>query len=138
MLKDYLAEPDCRGIVRTTDGKLIRFRHSGVADLLQMVTTQTQLLNGSDVADRVIGKGAALLLLVGKVSSVYAQVISSGALKALREGGVKVSFGIETPYIKNRKGDGMCPVERLLAETNNPTEAVKIIKIFVENINNKQ
>lgn len=134
MLKDYLAEPECLGVMRAEDGTLTRFRRHGVADLLRLVEKEPELMHGSSVADRVVGKGAALLMLAGKVGSVYAQVISSGALRVLREGGVMVSFGTETPYIKNRRGDGMCPVESLVAETEEPAEAVKLIRTFIENI----
>jgi len=135
MLKDYLEEPDCLGVMRSVDGTLTKFRRHGVADLLRLVETEPALMHGSSVADRVVGKGAALLMLAGKVGSVYAQVISSGALRVLRRGGVMVSFGVETPYIKNRKDDGMCPVESLVADTEEPAEAVRRIKTFIESIN---
>lgn len=138
MLKDYLNEPGCQGIIRAVDGRLKRFRRHGVIDLLELAETEPEFMNGASAADRVIGRGAALLLAYGKVGSVYARLISSSALKVLREAGITVSFGTETPCIRNRKGDGQCPVEALTANVNDPAEAVNIIRTFIENQKNKQ
>lgn len=132
MIKDYLDEPGCRGVARSTDGRIRLFRRRGVVDLLELLEAEPEFLDGASVADRVIGRGAALLLLRGGVGSVYAQVISTGALGVLREAGVTVSFGAEAPYIKNQKGGGQCPVEALTAHVDDPQEAFRLIKTFIE------
>jgi len=126
MIKDYLDEPGCLGVVRSVDGQLKRFRRHGVVDLLELVETEPEFLKG------------ALLFALGGAGSVYARVISSGALKVLRDNNITVSFGAETPYIKNRKGDGLCPVETLTAHVNDPQEAFRLIKTFIETKNKEK
>jgi len=138
MIKDYLDEPGCLGVVRSVDGQLKRFRRHGVVDLLELVETEPEFLKGASVADRVVGRGVALLFALGGAGSVYARVISSGALKVLRDNNITVSFGAETPYIKNRKGDGLCPVETLTAHVNDPQEAFRLIKTFIETKNKEK
>lgn len=127
-----LDSDDCRGVARSADGKLKVFRRRGVADLFRLVTETPDFLRGASVADRVIGRGAALLMIKGGVTDVYARVISGGALSALRDAGVSVSFGSEVPHIINRIGTGVCPVEQLTASTSSPDEAYLLIKSFLE------
>lgn len=130
-LTDMLAEDGCRGVARSAQGELKVFGRRGVADLFELITSQPDFLKGASVADRVIGRGAALLLVKGKAAEVYALVISSGALEVLRRAGIRVSFGAEVPNIINRTGTGICPVEQLTAGTTSPDEAYQMIKSFL-------
>ena len=120
-LIQMLADDGCRGVARSGDGRLAVFAHSGVADLFALVTDNPSFLDGASVADRVIGRGAALLLVLGRVAHVYARVISTGALGVLRDAGVDVSYGTL-----------VCPVEQLTAGTDSPEEAYALIKQFIE------
>lgn len=131
-LIQMLADDGCRGVARSADGRLAVFAHSGVADLFALVTDDPSFLDGASVADRVIGRGAALLLVLGGVAKVYAKVISSGALEVLRRAGVEVAYGESVPCIINRAGTGVCPVEQLTAATSSPDEAYRLIGGFIE------
>lgn len=121
-----------RGAVRSLAGETRLFRRRGVIDLFELVSREPGFMRGAEAVDKVIGRGAALLLVKGGVARVYAEVISSGALGVLRDAGISVSFGTETPHIINREGTGICPVERLTAGTDSPDEAYKLIKQFIE------
>ena len=125
----------CRGIVRSVSGEIRKFERRGVADLFALVTDASAFLRGASVADKIIGRGAALLLVKGGVSRVYAQVISSGALEVLRRAGMEVSFGEEVANIINRAGTDVCPVEKLTAGTDSPDEAYLMIKEFLKDKN---
>ena len=122
----------CRGIVRSVSGEIRRFERRGVADLFSLLTDEPDFLRGASVADKVIGRGAALLLVKGGARRVYARVISSGALGVLRLAGIEVSFGEEVANIINRAGTDICPVEKLTAGTESPDEAYLMIKEFLK------
>ena len=47
------------------------FYQRGVADLYDLLKNQPDFLNHAQVADKVIGKGAAALMALGKVAEVY-------------------------------------------------------------------
>lgn len=130
-LKTMLSSGRCRGVACSVSGEQKLFCRRGVADLLDLVTEEPGFLKGAAVADKVIGRGAALLLVKGGAAEVYAVVVSSGALDVLRRAGVKVTFGQEVPNIINRTGTDICPVERLTAGTESPDEACEMIKSFV-------
>lgn len=130
-LKQMLAVGECLGVARSADGVVKLFHRRGVADLLELSEKWPQFLNDASIADKVVGRGAALLLVRGHIASVYACVISSGALDVLRRNGIAIEFDTEVPFIVNRRGDGVCPVESLTSDTDNPDEAYKRIKTFI-------
>ena len=132
---NVLVDEGCRGVVRSVQGELRTFSRRGVADLFNLVADEPDFLRGASVADRVIGRGAALLLVKGGARQVYAQVISSGALEVLRSAGIETSFGKEVPNIINRTGTDICPVEKLTASTSSPDEAYERIKQFLDSMN---
>ena len=86
-------------------------------------------MQNAQLADKVIGKGAAALIVLGKMKEVYADIISTPALSLLRAAGIKTSFGKEVPFIINRAQTGRCPLESLCAEAIYP-----IIEKFVAQI----
>ncbi len=132
---NVLVDEGCRGVVRSVQGELRTFSRRGVADLFNLVADEPDFLRGASVADRVIGRGAALLLVKGGAREVYAQVISSGALEVLRSVGIETSFDKEVPNIINRTGTDICPVEKLTASTSSPDEAYERIKQFLDSMN---
>lgn len=113
--------------VRTFDGR-------GISDLYRLLTEDPGVLRGASVADKVVGKGAAALMVLGGVREVHAEVISTRALELLRSNGLPVRFGLEVPVIVNRAGDGLCPVERLCRECPTAAACLPLIAEFVRNL----
>lgn len=52
------------------------FRERGVADLFRLLHEEPQLLRGAFIADKVVGKGAAALMVLGGVEGLFADVVS--------------------------------------------------------------
>lgn len=109
----------------------------GVTDLYRLLYNDPQLLAGASVADKVVGKGAAALMILGAVSRVHADVISRKALNLFRSSDVDVSFSTEVENIINRKGDGICPVEALCAECTTAEECLPLITQFLTELKTK-
>lgn len=99
----------------------------GVAPLLELLDNGTDAV-GFSCADRVVGKGAALLYCALKVRSVYAQVISKKAVEVLAQNGIKYSFETEVPYIINRSKTGPCPIESAVENITDTHHAVEVIR----------
>ena len=134
-LKKMLSRDAVRGVLLTRDGEVVEFHNPGVKDLYALISTRPHALDGACVADRVIGRGAALLLALGKVSEVYAQVISSPAVQVLEDAKVTVDYGTLVPNIISRDGTDMCPVEKLTMNISDPEKAFVKIKEFLINKN---
>ena len=110
------------------------FHQRGVADLWQLCQSDEHFLQGARIADKVIGKGAATLMIHGGACEVYADVISQPALDLLQGHGVNVSYRQLTDRILNRRGDGLCPVETLCVNIDTIDEMVEAISNFINNI----
>ena len=115
--------------IRTFDGR-------GISDLYDLLTEHPGWLRGASVADKVVGKGAAALLILGGVRELFAGVVSTSALGLLKDSGIPVRFSQEVAHIVNRKGDGVCPVETLCKECTTAAPCLPLIREFVAKIKN--
>ena len=115
--------------IRTFDGR-------GISDLYDLLTEHPGWLRGASVADKVVGKGAAALLILGGVRELFAGVVSTSVLGLLKDSGIPVRFSQEVAHIVNRKGDGVCPVETLCKECTTAAQCLPLIREFVAKIKN--
>lgn len=132
---DILHKENCSCVIATTNGRMLRYNGRGVSDLYRLLTEEPQTLNGAFVADKVIGKGGAALLVLGGVSGLYTDLISESALRLLREADILVGYGECVPTIINRSGTGPCPVEKLCAPCRTAEECLPLIADFLLSIN---
>lgn len=111
-----------------SDGKQVfSSTERGVAPLICFIESG-KAFNGFSAADKVVGKAAALLYALMGVTSLYAEVVSEGALTVCKSFNIAVEYGTLTQKIINRKGDGVCPMEQTVAEISDPQTAYKAIK----------
>ncbi len=101
---------------------------SGITPLMEMIANSPDFLRGSSVVDRVVGRAAALLMVHGGVCELHAVLVSEPAIAALEAHGLPFTYGEKTPGIRNRAGDGNCPMESACLETDDPAEAYEILK----------
>ncbi len=107
------------------------FTRRGVADLYDLYNTDPGFMEGAAVADKVIGKGAAALLVLGKVKSVYTDVISVPALGLLHKAHIGTGFVREVPFIVNRDKTGSCPLESVCVDIDNAEDIYPVIQDFL-------
>lgn len=131
-LIDIIKSGQCRGVLRSAMGELISFTNNGVVDLYRLVTEKPELIAGGMLADRVIGRGAALLLVKGGIDRVHALVMSRSASEVLKGAAIQHSCEHEVEHIANRTNTGMCPVEKATLDTTDPDVALVRIKAFLE------
>ncbi len=123
----------CSCVIR--NGEQVRtFRERGVKDLFRLLDEEPELLRGAFVADKVVGKGAAALMILGGVKEVYADVASTPALALFATAGVSVECAHEVPQIVNRAGTGRCPVETLCLDCRTPEECLEPIRNFIHTL----
>lgn len=122
-----LLETDKTTCVSIKNGEVYRSELKGIAPILSRLKEDELFFEGASAADKVIGKSAAMLLIKGKIKELYAGVISEHALKILKEHDIPVQYREKVPYIINRTGTGMCPMEESVLETEDTEEAYKIL-----------
>ena len=117
------------GTLAVINGESVFVYHErGIKTLLDILMGGPALLEGAIVADKVVGKAAALLMVKGGVKEVYAETISESALEVFRSHQIPATFGASVPRIMNRAGTGPCPMESAVTEINDPQTAFEALK----------
>ena len=120
------------------NGDRIRtFTQRGVADLYDLLVQESEFLHGASVADKVIGKAAASLMVLGGVREVYTRTISRPALQLLQEAGVMVTCDEVVDHIINRDRTGWCPLEQASRDLHSAKEIFPVIEKFIANLRKK-
>ena len=120
-------------LVIVKDEKIIfETRQSGVSGFLSAIEELgRERLRGASVADRIVGRAAALLCVYCSVRSVYAVVLSDGGKRLLKENDVALEFENLVPSILNRQKTGTCPFEKIVSTISNGEEAYEKLKSCV-------
>ncbi len=130
-----------RALVIVRDGEVLkRDNRRGIGPMYDIVTGERSFSDGSSLADKVIGKAAAMLAIDAGIARLYALVISAEAEKALSDAGVEYHFKTMVPFIQNREKTGKCPMERLAGDLEfGDTEVLKKrLKEFLEEIESRK
>lgn len=114
-------------LVLLGEGETIKSTERGVAALLKLYG-EGKDLSSFCAADKVVGKGAAVLFSLLKVREVYSEVMSKGAKKIFEENGIPAFFKTSCEYIINRRGNGLCPIEEAVGDETDLEKALELIK----------
>ena len=106
--------------ILTDDGK-------GIAPMMRLIA-EGRDLSGYSVADVIVGKAAAMLFVRSGIRAVYGEVTSQAGYAYLKARHIPCAYGTLTDKIINRKGDGLCPMEQAVAETDDPEEGYIALK----------
>jgi hypothetical protein len=109
------------------DDVIITDKRRGVKPLLDLLDGNGNT-SGFSAADKVVGKAAAFLYCLLEIKDLFAKVISQPALDVLRSAGISVEYEELVPAIKNRAGDGYCPMETAVWNISDPDNALIAIR----------
>ena len=107
--------------------EVYKSKERGVAPLLAWLNGGRSF-QGFFAVDKVVGKAAAFLYVLLGVKRVYAFVLSEGAEGVFRRFGIEYESDEKVPMIKNRLGNGYCPMEQAVWTTDEPIEAQRRIE----------
>ena len=133
-LRNILLEENHTIVIYKNDASVHTSNDRGVAPLMKLLKEDNTQLQDAMIADKVIGKAAALLMVYAKVKEVYTPTISTPALQVFKNNNIEIHYDKEVERIVNRKGDGLCPMETLCMYIENPEEAY--ITIYNKLLNN--
>lgn len=116
-------------LVFVKDSKVIfETNIEGLRGFVQAIETLGDSLKESSIADRIVGKAAALLCAYCKAKAVFAFTMSQSGLKTLKTHKIPSGFESLVPVILNRKKTDRCPFEKLVQGTADPKEAYEGIR----------
>ena len=118
-------------LVIVKDGEVVsQSDDRGITALLEYAADQTPEDHGASIADRAVGKAAALLAVASEIAAVYTPLMSVPAFHVLNRGGVQARFDTLVPQILNRPRTDLCPLERLVAGIQDPHQALEEISRY--------
>ena len=119
-------------LVVVKDGNILTSKQNGgIRPLFDAVSELGDEMEGSCIADKVIGKAAAALCISAGVKGVYTPVMSRAANELLANNGIIHSTHLLAPWILNKDRSDLCPLEKLTMGTDNWKDIVEIVKEFV-------
>lgn len=107
--------------------ELISSRLRGVKPLLELIDSGKDL-SGFSAADKVVGKGAAYLYVLLRISGLHTGIISEPALDALNRFNIPVSYDLLVKNILNRTQTGLCPMESAVLDCDDPAGGEVLIR----------
>ena len=123
--------------VVSLDGREYTSFERGVKPLIQLLESEQSFV-GAIAADKTVGAGAAHLYVLLGVRALWANVVSASAVDVLKENGIEIFYGECVPYIINRRGDGVCPIETAVKDAKDSDEAYTLIKETLKELAKKQ
>ena len=114
-------------------------RGKGVSPLLELASTAEglKMMENALVVDRIIGKAAAILLVMGKVTHAYGMTMSKSGEEYLHAHGVETKNNRCVDAISDRTGRGICPMERSVMEIDDPREGFEKLQETLAYLRNK-
>jgi hypothetical protein len=123
---------DSLAFVIAKDGAILRTgTRQGIGELLQAVDALGETAHAASLADKVIGKAVAMVVLTARIHAVYSPLMSQAANDTLAHDQITVEYDRLIPLILNKRNDGPCPMERLTLPINDPLAAVAALREFV-------
>jgi hypothetical protein len=91
-------------------------------------------LQNATVIDKVIGKAAAFICIMGKVQNVYTPLASQTAVDVLQEYGITIKAERIVPQIMNMDKTDQCPMEKMADTAGSPELFLTVLekKIKIE------
>ncbi len=127
-IKEKLQKDSASLVVLYENGECKSYYQNRIKDIKEILKKDKQALKNAMIADKVIGKVAASILVVAGVKEIYADVMSQYAIPILEQNAIRFEYQILTEYVQNNDKTGMCPME------NKYKEEKEIEKIYREMI----
>ena len=113
------------------NGEIIfKSKEKGIKPIFILATELKEEAKDSTLADRVIGKGAAILAGHIGIKEIYTDLISEGGIERLEYYGIPYSAENSCEYIQNRDKTGYCPIENISRNIEDPSVLIESIKEF--------
>ena len=128
LLKEMKARIDAGTSVVVAKGGVIVAAEEGrgLDPLLKLLDAGK--LAGAVVMDKVIGRAAAAICAEGGAAKVYASLAGEGAAELLEGRGIPLAAEKTVELILNHERTGSCPMERAVAELDEPKKMIEAIR----------
>lgn len=129
LAKDLLYKENLTICIVKNGSVIHKSSQKGIYPMYEAISKKHQQLGGASVADRVIGRAAAMLNVYAKTQDVFSEIVSKSAETILHNNEINLSYNQLVPYIKNRSQDDLCPIEKISSKVADTDYVILISKI---------
>ena len=126
--EDMIAAEEATFVVIRENQIVYHDKGNGVRPIMKVLDSNPEILKDAIIVDKIIGKAAAMMLSMGKAVRVHGNLMSQAAQEYLESRGIEHSYERCINVISNRTGDGICPLERAVADIDDEQEAYNKLK----------
>jgi hypothetical protein len=131
--KNRLQSKDVTLVIVKNGEMLFETEEHKIKGFLEAIEKLGKAIEGSSIADRVVGKAIALLCVYSKVYSVYAAVLSKEAKRILEKYQISHEWSIIVEEILNLEKNRACPFEMKARNMSDPKKTYFELKRLLNN-----
>jgi uncharacterized membrane protein len=126
--KDIISEGEYTLIIMKNGAIEKKLTGAGISPIIAVYESEPDVLVGAEIADKIVGKAAAMLFHLANVKSVHGELMSRAGREYLEIAGISCTYGRCIEVISARTGNGMCPLEKSVLDVSDPHEALNVLK----------
>lgn len=130
--KNLLIKEDYTLVVVKDGNVLFTSTERGIKPMYELVKNMKAEVKGASIADKVIGRGAALLSSYLNIGEVYGIIMSKEAIEVFKKEDINHSWETTCDYVQNRDKSGLCPIEKLSLGIDDPIIFIEKLKEFLK------
>lgn len=131
-IKDMLLEGSYTCVVLDRKNNIFVSDENGIIPLIRLAINTENDLREAYVADKIIGRAAAAIIVHVGIKECYAHLISETAIELLEENDIAYSYFKKCPTILNRDKSGICPMEKMTSGLSSAL-GYEVLLDFVKN-----
>jgi len=130
LFEEFLRSGDTLWVYKE-DSRLFTSNRDGLLPLLEYIDKSVPYQKQVTILDRIMGNAAALLSVKAGASKVYSPLGSELATNTLDKYNIEYHLSEIAPYIRNRNGADMCPMEKL-SINKSPEEFYEAVRRYYD------
>ncbi len=135
LAKKTLIEGGYSAVVVKDNKVLHAVMGSGVYPVIKLYNEYPEDMKDAVVADKIIGRAAAIVYILCGIKEIYCHVISEPGIEILDKHGIKHSQNNIVARIDNRTKTDMCPMEKSSFKSEDIHEAYAAMIEFGKSVN---
>ncbi len=132
--KKIFNEEDFSLVIVKDEKVLLKSNERGIKPIYDIVKVDHSEYINASAADKVVGRGAAIVYDILKIKNLYAELISESALEFLKDTDIVVEYDKKVENIRNRDNTDLCPMEKLSMGILDGNDFIAKVDDFFEKI----
>jgi len=128
LAKQRLNQKNLSLVIAKRGRVLFETKTHGISGLLDAIKKLGNNMVESSIADRIVGRAAALLFVYSGVVAVFAVTASDDGIEVLKGHNIFYEFLSRVPRILDSKKVDVCPFEKLASGFSDPKEAYEELR----------